>query len=84
MAPFQSVQLLLSQNVEENECRRAHDLAVETYSNSFNKSTPPEEVMCFLCFKLPSSKQFAGKKKKQINQKKGIVEVEWTLEYSNL
>jgi hypothetical protein len=78
MAPFQSVQLLLSQNVEENECRRAHDLAVETYSNSFNKSTPPEEVMCFLCFKLPSSKQFAGKKKK------GLVEVKCTLEYSNL
>jgi hypothetical protein len=45
MVPFQSVQLLLLQNVEENECRRAHDLAVETYINSFDKSTPPEEVL---------------------------------------
>jgi hypothetical protein len=32
------------QNVEENECRRAHDMAVETYSQSFNKQTPLDEV----------------------------------------
>jgi hypothetical protein len=50
MVPFQSIQLLLLQNVEENECRRAHDLAIETYINSFDKSTPPEEVMWFFVF----------------------------------
>jgi hypothetical protein len=32
------------QNVEENECRRAHDTAVETYNQSFNKQTPLDEV----------------------------------------
>jgi hypothetical protein len=35
---------LVAQNVEENECRRAHDMAVETYSQSFNKQTPLDEV----------------------------------------
>ncbi len=42
--------MLLLQNVEENECRRAHDLAIETYINSFDKSTPPEEVTWFFVF----------------------------------
>ncbi|CAM6095658.1 unnamed protein product [Calypogeia fissa] len=32
------------QNVEENECRRAHDLAVETYLRMFDKTTAPEEA----------------------------------------
>jgi hypothetical protein len=36
--------LWFAQNVEETECRRAYDLAVETYTTSFDKSTPPEEV----------------------------------------
>ncbi|KAG6549388.1 hypothetical protein Mapa_009107 [Marchantia paleacea] len=31
------------QNVEENECRRAHDMAVENYLRMFDRSTPPEE-----------------------------------------
>ncbi|XP_002972590.2 guanylate-binding protein 1 [Selaginella moellendorffii] len=30
------------QNVEENECRRAYDVALETYMRSFDKSTPPD------------------------------------------
>jgi hypothetical protein len=58
MVPFQSVQLLSVQNVEENECRRAHDLAVETYINSFDKSTPPEEVTRFLFLFLLIPKVF--------------------------
>jgi hypothetical protein len=40
---FDSLSLVV-QNVEENECRRAHDMAVETYSQSFNKQTPLDEV----------------------------------------
>lgn len=32
------------QNVEENECRRAHDMAVEAYTKAFDKETPPDEV----------------------------------------
>ncbi|KAL2611319.1 hypothetical protein R1flu_023011 [Riccia fluitans] len=31
------------QNVEENECRRAHDLAVESYIRVFDKTVAPEE-----------------------------------------
>ncbi|BBN10139.1 guanylate-binding protein 1/3/4/7 [Marchantia polymorpha subsp. ruderalis] len=31
------------QNVEENECRRAHDMAVENYLRMYDKTTPPEE-----------------------------------------
>ena len=32
------------QNVEENECRRAHDLAVEKYHQVFKKDVIPDEV----------------------------------------
>ncbi|GAB2298633.1 hypothetical protein Dimus_032703 [Dionaea muscipula] len=32
------------QNVEEAECRRAFDVATETYMASFDRSKPPEEV----------------------------------------
>ncbi|KAL3682521.1 hypothetical protein R1sor_000543 [Riccia sorocarpa] len=31
------------QNVEENECRRAHDMAVENYLRVFDKTVPAEE-----------------------------------------
>lgn len=34
------------QNVEENECRRAHDMAVEKYNQVFNKDVKPDEVKC--------------------------------------
>jgi len=34
------------QNVEENECRRAHDMAVEKYNEVFNKDVNPDEVSC--------------------------------------
>lgn len=32
------------QNVEENECRRAHDMAVEKYNQVFKKDVIPDEV----------------------------------------
>lgn len=32
------------QSVEEAECQRAYDLAVEIYESSFNRSIPPEEA----------------------------------------
>ncbi|KAG0631284.1 hypothetical protein M758_1G241000 [Ceratodon purpureus] len=33
------------QNVEESECRRAYDVAIRTYTESFDKTIPPEEVL---------------------------------------
>jgi hypothetical protein len=30
--------------VEENECRRAHDMAVEKYNQVFKKDVIPDEV----------------------------------------
>lgn len=35
------------QNVEENECRRAYDMAVQAYGGAFPKQTPPDEVGCW-------------------------------------
>lgn len=32
------------QNVEESECRRAYELAIRTYTESFDTTIPPEEV----------------------------------------
>lgn len=37
------------QNVEESECRRAYEVAVRTYTESFDKSIPPEEVQLSTC-----------------------------------
>lgn len=33
------------QNVEESECRRAYELALKTYTESFDQTIPPEEVL---------------------------------------
>lgn len=46
------------QNVEENECRRAHDMAVQKYSLVFNKDVTHDEVRC-QCF-IPIKWLFCG------------------------
>lgn len=38
---------VVKQNVEENECRRAHDVAVEKYNQVFKKDVNPDEVSCY-------------------------------------
>lgn len=35
---------MFEQNVEENECRRAYDMAVEKYHQVFKKDVIPDEV----------------------------------------
>lgn len=36
--------VIFIQSVEEAECRRAYDSAVEFYISTFDRSKPPEEV----------------------------------------